>query len=670
MTSASVEIVRPGLRHGSVPERQDRRVDAIGALPRMPDWWRPDGPEALSFDRFAPVREAVRREGDALDAVTSAVVAAWAAWRDGLRTALPDRQLDEARKIRAMALLERLARETLGMALHDEQLFAIWCLLHGKLVEMPTGEGKTVTAGLAAAILAATGMPVHVITVNEYLVERDAALLRPLYDVLGLDVGCVFERQSDDERRAAYAAAITYVGNRQVVFDYLRDRRALAPHRNPVSERLHALLDESRVEPVMRGLCCAIVDEADSVLVDDAGTPCVLATAEEHGPGDVTEAATALGAARALERDIDFVVGDDAAPVRLTEAGLASLHELGQKLGGLWRTERYRQERVCQALKALHHFRADHHYLVRDGKVVLIDTASGRLVPDRRLQHGLHRMLELKERVQPTSDNATVAAISVQAFFLRYHTVLGMSGTLTDVGRELRQVYGLATVTVPPHLPSRRSVLPTRVLPTRERQMEVLVELVRERQRRGQPVLVGTRSVAFSRRVSEALSRGAIDHDVLSASQDAEEARVIARAGERGAVTVATNMAGRGTDIPLRDGARARGGLMVINLELNDSIRVDRQLFGRAARQGDPGDVRYLLSWEDELLRSRLPAALLRSLARRVNEDGVPRSPGLVDLVLRFAQGSVERRQRLGRLRLHRNRGNLERQLAVGGDGA
>ena len=659
-----IEIIRPGLRRGSMPERSSDDLDTGWSPTRA---WFDSKLSARSFQEFgdfASIREAIHQHHSSLDVATSAVIGSW---RDELPTSYCSSGVETSQIVRTLAVLERLTQDTLDIKLHDEQLFAIWCLLHGKLVEMSTGEGKTVTAGLAAGVLASMGMPVHVITVNEYLVERDAALLHPLHHAMGLATGCVLERHSEHERRSGYSREITYVANKQVVFDYLRDQQALGSVRYPVSEHLPQLLAEPIVEPVMRGLCCAIIDEVDSVLIDDARTPCVLAASIERGSAEVTEAASALGAARTLELDHDFKLIEDSTRVRLTEEGHRSLLALGQKLGGLWRVERYREERVCQALTAIHHLRADHHYLVRDNKVLLIDDATGRVMPDRRLQHGLHRMLELKERVQLTSENATVAAISVQEFFLRYHTVIGMSGTLTDVRRELRQVYGLDTITVPPHLPRAHTTLPTRMLPTIERQLEQLVILARRRQRRGQPLLIGTRSVAFSQKVSDALANAAIDHDTLSARQDSEEARVIAHAGEPGAVTVATNMAGRGTDIPLRNGARARGGLLVVNLELNESQRIDRQLFGRAARQGDPGSSLYLLSLEDSLLRNKLPATLLWLIAMNLDSKGNPLRAGLLDPMLQFVQACVERRERHLRLRLHRSRAELKRHLAVGG---
>jgi len=562
----------------------------------------------------------------------------------------------------------RLVHDTLDLKLYDEQLFAIWCLLHGRLIEMKTGEGKTLTSGVAAGLLASSGMPIQVVTVNEYLVQRDAQAMAPLFDAMDLQVGCVLEEQSDTERRGGYARAITYVSNKQIVFDYLRDRREQTLHACPLTDRLRSLLGEPTVEPVMRGLCCAIVDEADSVLIDDARTPCVLATAASPVDAIESEAATALGIARSLISGADFKLDNEQGYVTISAEGHDKLQAIATRIGGLWLSDRFRREYVMQALTALHSLRVDHDYLVRDARILLIDSASGRVLPDRRLRRGLHRMLELKEQLKPSSEDETVAAITIQAFFQRYFSIIGMSGTLTGLHGELRQVYGLAPVSVPLHRPSLLQIRPTLLFKDREAQLQYLVTFVRERQRHGQPVLIGTRSVAFSAEVSKYLADAAVDHDVLNARQDADEASVIAHAGEPGAVTVATNMAGRGTDIPLKGSARRHGGLYVLNLELNESRRVDSQLFGRAARQGNPGEARYLLSLEDELLCRVLPAWSLPLMNRLLDDEGHARPQSLPDIILRAVQRFLEHRARRYRLRLHRTRHDLDDYLSIGGD--
>jgi len=662
--NSSISLVRPGLRYGSTPERTERSIDWQRALQGLPSLVRRD---TLDFNRFESTRDAIREIESQLPAHPSTIVSAW---REQFASDTTAATVDPASHVRTLAIAARLVHDTLDLKLYDEQLFAIWCLLHGLLIEMKTGEGKTLTSGVAAGLLASIGMPIQVITVNEYLVQRDAKAMAPLFDAMGLQVGCVLEGQSDAERRNGYAQTITYVSNKQIVFDYLRDRRERSLHACPLTDRLRSLLGEPAFEPVMRGLCCTIIDEADSVLVDDARTPCVLATAGRPVDTIASEAATALGIARSLIIDADFKLDEEQGSVTITSTGHDELQAIAAQLGGLWQSERFRREYVTQALTALHRLRADHDYLVRDDRILLIDSATGRVLPDRRLRRGLHRMLELKERVKPSPEDETVAAITVQAFFQRYFSIIGMSGTFNGLQRELRQVYGLARVSVPLHRPSLLQVRPALLFRSRAAQLQYLVSFVRERQRHGQPVLIGTRSVAFSTEVSEYLSRAAVDHDVLSARQDADEASVIAHAGEPGAVTVATNMAGRGTDIPLEGSARRHGGLCVLNLELNESRRIDRQLFGRAARQGNPGEARYLLSLEDELFGRIFPAWSLSLMSRLVNAEGQARPQTLTDIILRTVQWSFEHRAHRQRLRLHRNRRGLEDYLAIGGDRA
>ncbi len=507
----------------------------------------------------------------------------------------------ETSTVRALAAVRELARRTLGKRPHDCQLLGVCGLLSGRFIEMDTGEGKTLTAGLAATIAAVARVPVHVVTVNDYLAERDAQTLAPLYAALGLRVGSVRGGLSLAQRREAYACHVTYCTNKELVFDYLKDRVAAGPGGGRLRSALREL--HGLGEPtswLLRGLCFAIVDEGDSVLIDEARTPLILSQAV---PGEVDEAAfrQALTLAGALQAPRDFTLSTGGRDLRLTEAGLARVDGLAAHWRGGWRVAQARRRLVEQALRALHLFRRDEHYLVVEGKVQIVDEYTGRVLEGRKWEQGLHPLIELKEGCALSEPVRTVAGISYQRFFRKYLRLAAMSGTAREVALELRQVYELPYLRVPPNRPNRRHRLPDRLLPDAAAKSAAIIDAVRACQARGQAVLIGTRSVGASEAVSAALAACGIAHRTLNARQDADEAALIAAAGQPGAVTVATNMAGRGTDIELADGVRAAGGLHVLLTEFHTSSRIDRQLFGRCARQGDPGTCQAVVAWDDDL---------------------------------------------------------------------
>jgi preprotein translocase subunit SecA len=503
---------------------------------------------------------------------------------------------------RAFALVREAAGRTVGLRHHDVQLLGGWILLQGLVAEMETGEGKTLAATLPAATAALAGIPVHVVTANDYLAARDAALTRPVYERLGISVGAATQGLDPAALRAAYACDVTYCTSKQLVADYLRDRLVLGEARGTLRHQLARLGGRGAGEMLLlRGLCFAIVDEADAVLIDEARTPLVLSRTA-RGVADDGPCRQALGLAGRLRPDEDFQVDPRERTVGLTERGCARLAELAGGLGGLWAGPRRREALVGQALSALHLYRRDRHYLVRDQRVQIIDEHTGRTLPDRFWEQGLHQMVEAKEGCRATLPPETVARISYQRFFRRYLRLAGMTGTAREVAGELRRVYGLRVARVPTHQPVRRAAWPARVYRSGEERWRAVVERVRELHAAGRPVLVGTRSVAASEHLSLLLDGAGLPHQVLNARQDREEATVIARAGELGRITVATNMAGRGTDIRVAPEARALGGLHVIASELNDSARIDRQLTGRCGRQGDPGSHELLVSLEDDLM--------------------------------------------------------------------
>jgi preprotein translocase subunit SecA len=567
------------------------------------------------------------------------------------------------------ALVREAAARKVGKRHYESQLLAGWALLQGRLVEMHTGEGKTLAATLAASAAALAGYPVHVITVNDYLAARDAEEMEPLYRFLGLSVGVVVQGRTRAERRAAYACAITYCTNKELAFDYLRDRVALARRASRLHlalERLHG--DATREEDlVLRGLYFGIVDEADSVFIDEARTPLILSATSRSAaaPEDCTRA---LAVARHLAAGADYSVDLAERSVSLTDAGKTKLAAQAAVLEGVWHSPRAREELVTQALSALLLFRRDHHYVVSDDKVQIVDESTGRVMPDRSWEQGLHQMIEAKEGCAPTDARETLARLTYQRLFRRYLRLSGMTGTAREVAREIASVYRLRVVAVPLHRPSRRIYAGTTFCATLPQKWAAVAETV-ERiaciARR--PVLIGTRSVKASEELSRVLTERGIDHALLNAKQDREEAEVVARAGEPGRVTVATNMAGRGTDIRLGPGVAESGGLHVILTEYHDSRRIDRQLFGRSARQGDPGSCEAIVSFEDEIFAVHAPRAARWAAALRQNDS---QAACAVQGGLRAAaQFAAERRGAAVRVQNLKLDQRLEQLLAFSGRG-
>jgi len=503
----------------------------------------------------------------------------------------------------SFALIRETAARTLGLRHYDTQLMAGWIMLQGQLAEMETGEGKTLSATLAAATAAFAGIPVHVITVNEYLVERDAKTMEPLYQALGLTVGFVTQAMKEKERRAGYACDIVYCTNKQVAFDYLRDRLLLGNTRGPLRLELEsAYADNSRAgQFLLRGLCFAIVDEADSILIDEARTPLIL-TRTTDNTSEHAIYCQAMKQAGQLNRDTDFLVDPTQVQVQLTLAGQQKLEAAPKTGHGLWKSRRLREELVLKALHARYLLHKDQDYLVHEEEIMIIDANTGRTMPDRSWERGLHQMVELKENCPLTTVNEQLGRLTYQRFFRRYRRLGGMTGTAREVSSELWSVYMLRVRQTPLHRPSQRQAVPSRVFSRAQEKWEAVLTSVKKYQHHGRPVLIGTGSVADSEILSQKLTRTGIAHQVLNARQDKEEAAIVAQAGQEGQVTVATNMAGRGTDISLGDCIAKKGGLHVISTCCNEAGRIDRQLFGRCARQGDPGSHQTFLSLEDELV--------------------------------------------------------------------
>jgi len=584
-----------------------------------------------------------------------------------LREELRRHGLSDELVYRSFGLVREAAHRTLAQRHYDVQIFGGWVLLNGCIAEMMTGEGKTLTATLAAATVALAGVPVHVITVNDYLTARDAREMTPIYEMLGLTVGAVTHELDPVARRRAYGCDVTYCCNKELAFDYLRDRLAVGRQPNRIQLQLERLYgDATRLRQlVLRGLCFGIIDEADSVLVDEARVPLIISGSGGQVPErQIYE--TALQLARGLERGQDFLLSGRERTIRLTPHGQETITKRTQDLTGIWSGPRRREELVRQALSALHLFHRDVQYLVRDDKVQIIDEYTGRVMGDRSWEQGLHQIIELKEGCPLTPMQTSLARITYQRFFRRYLWLSGMTGTAQEVAGELWNVYRLATVTVPTNRPLQRAWKGERLFATSEQKWDAVVDRIGEMRGQGRPVLVGTRSVAASEILSTQLATAKIEHVVLNARQDEEEASVVASAGEQGRVTVATNMAGRGTDIKLTRAVAQAGGLHVIATERHEAKRIDRQLYGRTGRQGDPGSYETVTSLEDELL-STAHGRVARWVARLLLTSGKPLEGWLASFLVGRSQRSAERRHARVRRDLLQHEDQLESTLAFSG---
>ncbi len=564
------------------------------------------------------------------------------------------------------ALVRLTTSRILGKRLYDEQVYAGWLMHKGFLVEMATGEGKTLSALMPACAAGLASVPVHVISANDYLVRRDADELEPVYAALDLSIGCVAESDDDDARCSAYAADITYVSNKQLVFDYLRDRQGMGTAPGSLSERIAPLLNggDSGPTPRLRGLCYAIIDEADSVLIDDARTPLILS--EKRSAQGASRYAVALGIARQLQPYVDFLTDPMDETVRLTDAGFDAVLGHIARLEGIWSNPKFARELVHQALQGLHIFKRDEHYVVRDERVLLVDETTGRTMADRSLQHGLQQIIETLEGCAITEQARTLARISYQQFFGKYLKLAGMTGTAAEIVDEIRQTYRISVVRVPTHRPCQRVMGRLRVYADAEIRDQALIAEVRHTIEAGRPVLIGTRTVAASERCAEILSDAGLTCRVLNALQDQAEAEVVRCAGESRRITVATNMAGRGTDIPISPQISARGGLHVICTELNEAARIDRQLHGRAARQGDPGSCGTLLSLDDPLIVKQYRAWQLAQLRALACRDGYLWQ-WLAPHVVRRVQRAIERRHHRARHAVQKHNEQLRDLLAFTG---
>lgn len=642
----------PGPACGAYPERSDR-----DAAPRgLAALWQGLGAAGATNRGSAARRRFVAEVRSAEARLPAHGSQAFQAQLRELRAQLGRRGFVEPLLAEAFAIVARTTAAVLGLNLFDTQLIAARILLENRLAEMATGEGKTLATMLAAATAALAGVPVHVVTANAYLVGRDADRLAPVYAALGLQVGAIRPGDDADARRAAYACCVVHATASDLVFDYLRDRCA-----------------EPGTPTLLRGLCMAIVDEADGVLIDEARTPFILAR-ERHDAAAERRHGGALALASALRAGEHFRLDAAARQARLEPLGREICAGAAPGFGAadaLWKNARFRDELIERALTALHLYQRDVHYLVRDAgdtqrrEIAIVDATTGRIAQGRRWSQGLHQMIELKERCPVSPLQSTQAQLSYQRFFPRYWRLSGLSGTLREARRELRAVYGLAVEAVPLRTPNRRVNEAPRIYADSVTRWDAVVEALRGGLAAGRPVLVGTDSVADAQHLSERLQAIGLAHQRLDAHQDADEAERIARAGLAGCVTVATNLAGRGTDIVLGAGVAERGGLLVMACQQNASARIDRQLHGRAARAGDPGSVSTMLALDQGLFAQRLPRWCRAPLAR-LAPGRRPLPAWLAGRLLAAVQAHEERQARRQRAHLLKTDREMVRSLGFG----
>lgn len=525
-----------------------------------------------------------------------------------LRSVFARRKIEDDQLIAATAAVREVARRELGEYPYKVQVMGALGLYHGQIIEMVTGEGKTLTASLGASLLAWLRRPVHVITVNDYLANRDAESRMPIYRRCGLVARGITGETEETQRRELYRLPIVYLTQKELVADWLRDQLKLGRILDPISARWKSygsrVGSQAASQVLIPGLFTAVIDELDAVLIDEAVTPLIIANNRgTDGQSPLYKRAREL--ALQLLPNEDFIIEHRKRRAKLTDDGYENLEDLltdEDQDKAFWRSPRRRDEMVEQALTAEHcYFPGDQYHIVEE-KIIIVDEYTGRFMEDRQWQHGLHQAVEAKHDLEITADRDTLASLSFQRFFRMYPHLCGMTGTAAEAIPELEATYNLPVRVIPTHRPIQRMMLPDLIFRYSEDRWKAVVQEIKEMNAKGRPVLVGTRSIESSERLSELLDEANLKHEVLNAVHHETEAEIISRAGELGAITVATNMAGRGTDIKLGKGVREAGGLHVILTERHTARRVDRQLYGRAGRQGDPGSARNIVCLEDDLL--------------------------------------------------------------------
>jgi len=522
----------------------------------------------------------------------------------------------------SFAVVREAARRTVDMRPFDVQIIGGLVLHEGKIAEMKTGEGKTLAATMPVYLNALMGKGAHIVTVNDYLAKRDAEWMGPVYSFLGLSVGVIVHGMSDEERKQAYQANITYGTNNEFGFDYLRDNMKFQLE-----------------DYVQREFHYAIVDEVDSILIDEARTPLIISGPSEESTDKYYRINQIIPR---LRRDADYTIDEKSRSVVLTEDGVAKAEKY-LKVENLYEPRNMELlHHINQALKAHTLFKRDADYLVRDGQVIIVDEFTGRVMPGRRYSDGLHQALEAKEHVKIERENQTLASITFQNYFRMYGKLAGMTGTADTEAVEFKKIYDLDVVVVPTNMPMIREDYPDVIYKTEKEKIGAVIEEIRELHEQDRPVLVGTITVEKSELLSRQLAKFGIKHNVLNAKNHEKEAEIVAQAGQTGMVTISTNMAGRGTDIKLGESVADKGGLHILGTERHESRRIDNQLRGRSGRQGDNGSSRFYLSLEDDLLRI-FGAERISSIMDKIGlEEGEPIEHNLISKAIENAQRRVE----------------------------
>ncbi|MCH7908560.1 MAG: prepilin peptidase [Candidatus Hydrogenedentes bacterium] len=551
----------------------------------------------------------------------------------------------------AFAVIRETAEREIGQRPYLVQVAGAFALYDGCVAEMATGEGKTLTATMPATVIGWRGRGCHIVTVNDYLAKRDAEWMRKIYRSCGLSVAHIEQATEPDGRREAYMADVTYCTNKEVSADFLRDRLILGKIKG-LAQALLDKMDGSR-KPIIdalvqRGLEFVIVDEADSVLIDEAVTPLIISGLGSN-PGETKTFCAAASMAGQMSPETDYQIKPRYREIELTDSGRELLRRQSAALGGVWAGSRRSEEMILRALTAKEFYQRDHHYIVDDGEVVIVDEFTGRIMPDRQWRDGLHQAVEAKENLEVTPPKETLARISFQRFFRLYRNCAGMTGTGREATAEFWQIYHLPVVIIPTNRPCVRKLLPDTVFAKADEKWKHILTAIKRVHSSGRPILIGTPSVKASEHLSDLLKAEDLDHQLLNAVRHREEAQIVAGAGQQGKITIATNMAGRGTDIVLGRGVAELGGLHVIAAERNESGRIDRQLFGRCARQGNPGSAQAIVSLEDNYV-SRYGGNLLRYLKKRYSHTERNIRSGTTAGAFRFSQYQAEKlalRQRI-----------------------
>src|SRR3954463_16287274 len=581
------KILRAG--EGRTLKRMEQRVRDINAL--EPDF------EALSDDELTAKTVEFRQRFDEAESLDELLPEAFAAVREA-------------------------AKRHVGMRHFDVQLIGGMVLPEGKIAEMKTGEGKTLVDTLPLYLNALAGVNVHLVTVNDYLARRDAGWMGPIYQALGVSVGVIQNMMPDDERRAAYASDVTYGTNSEFGFDYLRDNMA------PALEHT-----------VQRGHWFAIVDEVDSILIDEARTPLIISGEPEQAAETYYAFARAV---KNLELGEDYEVDEKFHTASPTESGVDKI-EKALGVENLYAPENGQLvNHLIQAIKAKELYKRDDEYVVIDGEVKIVDEFTGRIMEGRRWSEGLHQAVEAKENVRIQEENVTVATVTIQNYFRMYEKLAGMTGTAATEAAEFHEIYGLEVVPIPTNVAVARVDENDLIFKTAEEKFEAVADDIEQRNEIGQPVLVGTISVEVSEYLSKLLTRRGVEHEVLNAKNHEREAHIVEQAGQLGAVTIATNMAGRGVDIKLGEGVVDLGGLYVLGTERHESRRIDNQLRGRSGRQGDPGETRFYLSAQDDLVRLFAGDRIYRIIARFKLPEDQPMEAAILSKQIENAQKKVE----------------------------